>query len=184
MSTRHHIKMVAMMALWSLPALCAQPDSLSSPELKKNSVGLGFGIPYGILGGNLDINVAPNLDLSAGIGAAASAGVGYSFGLKYFFTPIERTFRPRISAYYGTNTAVEATTITFYSSSTEKKTYSGLNLGLGAQFMWGETKSNGLDFDIIYIATTGLDLEEWRDRGFTVEEPGKVKFSIGYRHGF
>ncbi|MFC2083539.1 hypothetical protein ACFLS9_00635 [Bacteroidota bacterium] len=146
----------------------------SQVVLKKNSFGFGFGIPYGILGGNIDINVVPNLNLSAGIGSTILAGIGYSFGIKYFFMPIEQTFRLRVSAYYGTNAAIE-----YSGDSKDNESFAGLNLGVGFQMMWGETKSNGLDFDIIYIATTGLDAKE---EG--VEEPVKVKISLGYRHGF
>ena len=146
----------------------------SQVVLKKNSFGVGLGIPYGVLGGNIDINVAPNLNLSAGIGTTVLAGIGYSCGFKYFFMPIERTFRPRVSAYYGVNTMIE-----YIGGSKDNESFSGVNLGVGAQWMWGKTKSKGLDFDIIYIATTGLDAEE---KG--VEEPDKVKISFGYRHGF
>ncbi len=162
-----------MTILLSSSVLWAQGESVLAPEIKKNSFGLGLGVPYGVLGANLDVNVAPNLNLSAGIGTTVLAGIGYSFGLKYFFMPIERTFRPRISAYYGVNTVVE------YIGGGDNESYVGINLGIGTQWMWGKTKSNGLDLDIIYIATTGLDAEE-----MGIEEPSKVKLSIGYRHAF
>ena len=51
----------------------------------------------------------------------------------------------------------------------------------------GETKSNGLDIDIIYGATTGYDIDELTEKygsRYTIEELGKVKVSIGYRHSF
>jgi hypothetical protein len=50
--------------------------------------------------------------------------------------------------------------------------------------MWGTSRKNGLDFDIIYIATTSFDIDELRDDGIVVEDPGKIKFSIGYRRTF
>ena len=52
------------------------------------------------------------------------------------------------------------------------------------QWLWGKTKWGGLDFDIIFIATSGLDVDKLRDEGFNVEEPGKFKIFIGYRHAF
>ena len=159
-----------------------QETSPDTSLLKKNSFGLGLGIPYGILGVNVDINAASNLNLSAGVGTTILAGIGYNVGLKYFFTPIEKTFRPRVSAYYGINSMV----LKEYGSGKEDEgeVYTGLSIGIGAQWMWGEDKSKGLDFDIIYIATTGFDVEELKKEGFAVEEYGKVKISIGYRHAF
>ena len=100
----------------------------SQVVFKKNSFGVGLGIPYGILGGNIDINVAPNLNLSAGIGTTVLAGIGYSFGFKYFFMPIERTFRPRVSAYYGVNTAIE-----YIGGSKDNESFTGVNIGAGFQ---------------------------------------------------
>jgi len=41
-----------------------------------------------------------------------------------------------------------------------------------------------LDFDIIYLASTGLDIDKLKDEGFKVDEPSKIKISIGYRHSF
>ncbi len=178
-----HISVIAMMVLLSSSVLWAQGEPISSSEMKKNSFGLGLGVPYGIFGANLDLNVAPNLNLSGGVGTTVFAGIGYNFGLKYFFTPIEQTFRPRISAYYGVNSMVLKEYIG-WNKEDEGESYTGISLGIGAQWMWGKTKSNGLDFDIIYLATSGIDVDELRDEGFDVEEPGKVKISIGYRHAF
>ena len=142
--------------------------------LKKNSLGVGLGFPYGFLGGNIDINIAPNFNLSAGLGSTIFAGMGYSFGCKYFLASVVRSFRPRVSAYYCVNTIVN-----YGSSLKDNESFTGLNLGLGFQLMWGRNKSNGFDFDIYYIATTSLEPEE-----VGVEAPGKVKVSLGYRYGF
>ncbi|MCP3683715.1 MAG: hypothetical protein GY861_13610 [bacterium] len=151
---------------------------------KKHSFGVGFGIPYGIVGGNFDVNLAPNLDLSMGLGTTIFAGMGYNFGLKYFLTPVDRTFRPRVSAYYGTNAMVAVETSGYYASTQEGESYKGLTLGFGSQWMWGKSKSNGLDLDIMFIATSGLNIDDLKKQGYDVNEPGKVKISIGYRRGF
>lgn len=167
-------------------ALRSQEPDADSPTFKKNSVGVGLGIPYGIIGANVDVNVLPNLNASAGLGTTVMAGVGYNFGLKYFFTDLGRAFRPRVSAFYGINAATEITKIYIGaggSSSTETQTYTGLSLGIGGQWMWGESKSFGLDFDVIWMATTGLDINKLRNQGYSfVEEPGKVKISLGFRY--
>lgn len=157
----------------------AQDETSETPEFDKNSWGLGFGIPYGVLGANIDVNVVDNLNLSFGLGTTVIAGVGYNFGFKYFFTSVENTMRPRILAFYGVN-AVS-------SIGDDTETYTGLSIGAGLQWMWGESKSSGMDVDIIYVATTGYDVDELEDRYggmYEIEEIGKVKLSIGYRHSF
>jgi hypothetical protein len=174
---KHIIVMLVLLSLVSLS--WAQEASEKAPVYDKNSWGLGFGIPYGVLGGNIDVNVAPNLNISFGIGTTIVAGIGYNAGLKYFFSSVENTLRPRILAFYGVNA--------MSSIGDDNESYTGLSIGAGFQWMWGDTKSNGLDIDIIYVATTGYDLdeleEEYGDR-YVIEEYGKVKFSIGYRHAF
>ena len=179
-----HVSVILVMIIFLLSSVSwAQESATNSGMLKRNSYGFGFGIPYGVLGANLDLNASPNLNLSAGLGTTILAGIGYNVGVKYFFTPIEKTFRPRISAYYGVNAAVEKTYIGI-SKEDEQETYAGLSIGIGAQWIFGKTKMSGFDFDIIFIATTGLDIDELRAEGFNVSEPGKVKISIGYRRMF
>jgi hypothetical protein len=175
------VSTIVMMILLSSSVLWAQGEPVLSPEMKLHSFGMGFGIPYGVLGANLDFNVAHNLNLTGGVGTTVLAGIGYNIGLKYFFTSVERSFRPRISAYYGVNAIVVKE---YGYKDDEGESYTGISLGLGAQWMWGEAKSNGLDFDAIYIATSGYDIDELRAEGFEVDEPGKVKVSIGYRRAF
>ncbi|MBI4429610.1 MAG: hypothetical protein HY562_10880 [Ignavibacteriales bacterium] len=179
-----HIPRIVLTSLLSLSALSAQEDSVSYVEPKKNSLGVGLGIPYGVLGANLDVNIVSTLYASMGIGTSALAGVAHNVGLKYFVLPVSEAWRPRVSAFYGTNTLAEITIVSSGSSTTDRKKYLGLSLGIGVQWMWGDAKSNGLDFDIIYIATRGLDIEGLRNQGFAIDEPTKVGFSLGYRHGF
>jgi len=149
----------------------------------KHSFGVGFGIQYGIIGANVDVNIARNLNVTAGLGTTVFAGAGYNLGLKYFLTPLNRTFRPRIAAYYGVN-AIIVKEYVGITKDDEGENYTGLSLGIGGQWMWGETKTNGLDFDIMYLATTGWDLDQLQAEGFDVDEPGKVRVSLGYRHAF
>ena len=160
--------LTAIIIIFILSSVIYSQES-SQVVLKKNSFGVGLGIPYGWLGGNIDVNVAPNLNVSAGIGTTILAGIAINFGFKYFIIPVERTFRPRVAAYYGVNGA----------NFDDNENFSGVNLGVGFQLMWGKTKSNGLDFDIIFIATSSIYDEEEVE-----ENTGNVGISLGYRHGF
>lgn len=178
-----HLSVIIIIIFLLSSVLWAQESVVDSELLKKNSFGLGLGVPYGVLGINLDINCAPNINLSAGVGTTIFAGVGYNIGLKYYLKSIENKFRPRISAYYGINSMVLKEYIGS-SKEDEGESYTGFSIGFGAQWMWGMNKLNGLDFDIIYIATSGIDVDELRAEGFSVDEPGKIKISIGYRRAF
>ena len=178
-----HLSVIFVISVFLTSFLFAQEQESEEMNLSENSWGIGLGIPYGVLGGNIDINVAPNFNLSAGIGTSIVAGLGYNIGLKYFFSSIKQSFRPRVSAYYGINSAV----LKKYPGGIkedEGEAFTGVSLGVGAQWMWGESKTSGLDFDIIYLASTGLDIDKLKDEGFDVDEPGKIKISIGYRHTF
>ena len=156
-----HVRVIVMVILFMTSLIYAQAS------FPANSMGFGLGIPYGILGANVDLNVIPNLNITAG------GGIGYSVGFKYFFRSIDYTCRPRASIYYGTN----AVKVTEYSGSDKEDDidlYDGLSLGIGTQWMWGLRKSNGLDLDMIFIVMTTLDEADEFTAGI----------SIGYRHAF
>ena len=148
-------------------------------KVRKNSFGLGLGIPYGILGVNMDFCVAPGIDLSLGIGSTLVAGIGYNAGVKYFFQPPEKKFRPKISAFFGTNTAIE-----FIGGDKDNEAYNGLSIGVGGQWLFGKSRRNGIDFDIFYYATRGYDLDEIEEEGYSIDEPADIGIAIGYRRTF
>jgi len=179
-----------MMALTlAFTAVQAGQIDANKVESSKKTYGIGFGIPYGVLGSNVDFNIAPNFNLTMGFGTTILAGMGYSFGAKYFLVGESGSFRPKISAFYGTNAIV--TDDSPYGITTEGEQYSGLTFGFGAQWMWGKSKKNGIDFDIMYIASSGAfskDDVDWNGYGSYDSagdsDPGRIKISIGYRRGF
>jgi hypothetical protein len=141
-------------------------------RIKESTIGIGMGLPYGTVGCNLDIKVAPGLKLSGGYGTTIKAGFGYIVGLKYFLTTPDQAFRPRLSAYYGTNQMVEY------------KKYHGLSFSVGAQYMWGQNKNRGFDLDIVFMATCDWDLDQLLENGILDDEPYNTTISIGYRYAF
>jgi hypothetical protein len=137
--------------------------------------------------------------------------MAYNFGAKFFLASQEHSFRPKISAYYGINSVLEmpATRPSYsydeynYKSGTSSKvnasarwrsssldgnykSYEGVTLGFGAEVMFGQSKANGLDFDIMYIATEGYadDMKALEDAGYAMTSTGRIKIAIGYRHAF
>ena len=174
--------LTALVVIMLATSLAAENFSEDQVKIKKTSWGVGFGIPYGILGSNVDYNVASNLDLSMGFGTTVLAGIGYNFGFKYHFAQPGVGFRPRVGAYYGVNAMVVKESP--WGLIDEGESFTGLTLTVGGQWMWGNKKSNGLDFDLALIASTGLDVDKLNMQGYDVSEPGRIKISVGYRHAF
>jgi len=133
------------------------------------SVGAGFGVPYGTLGINLEINLLPYLSLSGGLGTTVYAGVGWSAGARGYFRKPGPMWRPRISAFYGIN-AVYAEDL----GNPNNKSYPGVTIGLGQMILW---KRHGFDLDIMYVVNSRIDNEH-------PEDYSKVKINIGYRFAF
>lgn len=70
-------------------------------ESKKSfvSIGFGYGIPYGVLGGGIEITPVEQVGFTAGVGYALE-GVGYSFGLRVY--PLRKNpWAPYLAGYYG-----------------------------------------------------------------------------------
>lgn len=157
------------------------------PISKTGSLGVGLGIPYGILGVNGEFTIGANVTLTGGVGTTILAVTGYNFGIKYYLKEIGNTWRPRISAYYGTN-GILAVKVLYWSTREDiEEVHNGLTLGIGQQWMWGDTKSHGLDLDFMYIISSGIydRIDELKsDMGLDIEKPGRFKLSIGYRYGF
>jgi hypothetical protein len=149
------------------------------------SIGVGFGMPYGILGFNLDIQLYRPLYLTGGIGTGIFVTPMYNVGTKIFLRSGNYKWRPRISAYYGT------TGMMVYEdySSTTRERFHGLTAGLGQQWTLGITKTWGIDFDILYIIDNSQllnRLDELKAQGYTFdfEATGRIKVSFGLRYCF
>lgn len=141
---------------------------------KIGSIGAGYGIGYGILGVNLEINTFPGLALTAGLGTALFFDYAYAVGAKWYFLPSAKNWRPRISVYYGTNTLVIVDDL---ESGTEYAyTAVGVTTGIGIQRMWGDAKRNGIDFDLLFVVSTTATEK--------VETWNRFKLQTGYRFAF
>lgn len=152
---------------------------------KTGSFGVGIGIPYGTFGLNFDVALpVENVYLTVGFGTTIFAGAGFGFGAKYYLREIGNTWRPRIIAVYGTNSMILDD-----DGDLDGEQFSGLNIGVGQQWTWGDTKKHGMDLDFIYILTNG-DFDRKYDRLLEDDyysissKPGRLKVSLGYRYCF
>ena len=131
------------------------------------NAGVGFGVPYGILGFNLELNVLPYLSVTGGLGSTIFAGTGYNVGIKAYLRKPGPVWRPRASAYYGINGILVEDDFEY------GEKFSGITLGIGQLWLW---QQHGLDFDLMYLVTS--ELFDYDD------SVGKIKISIGYRYAF
>lgn len=177
-------RIALMMAMLLLFSSFAQADEWDEEvEIRHNSFGIGVGIPYGVLGANLDIQTFRNLNFSGGLGHTIIGGFAWNLGCKFYFRSPEQKFRPRVSAYYGVNAGTTKDFI-FDDAEDDVDLYRGLTVGIGAQWLLGRSRTNGLDFDIMFILTTDWDEQELKEQGFDTDNVKNPKFSIGYRHAF
>ena len=151
----------------------------------KGSIGLGFGIPYGLLGFNFDIRLYKNLYFTGGLGTGIFVTPMYNFGSKFILRSGNYKWRPRLSAYYGTYGLAY---IEGYNS-TIRETFSGFTVGLGQQWTLGITKTWGIDFDILYIVDDSVfekRIQELKSQGYELEMASNrnIKISLGVRYCF
>lgn len=151
------------------------------------SVGLGFGIPYGKLGVNIDLKLLSVLYANAGIGTGIFVTPMYSAGLKCYFLSGSHKFRPRVLANYGT------TSMLYLEDNSgdviERSSFNSILLGTGFQYALDIKNAFAFDFDIIYIVNnSGLEAraQELRNQGydFEINATGHIKVSFGIRYVF
>lgn len=148
---------------FAVSAHAVEPDEISQPS--KLSISTGLGIPYGILGANLNYRTSDAAEFFGGIGSW-----GPSFGARFF--PSDQTPTFHLSLFYGPNVFVS----TCYSCDDIEEGYSGLNASLGVS---PEVGQDGWEFDVVLILTSAA-----YEEGNYEEEGSNVKLSFGYRWGF
>ena len=122
------------------------------PEISNNdsrgSLGIGIGVPYGVLGLNGDLRMLGNLEASVGVGTTMYDHVGIEGGLRYVLTSASDPFKPRLSCFYGTNNIVY-----FDLNEDLRRDYSGMALGFGFRYLPPGLKL-GCDVDVLYLIPT------------------------------
>jgi hypothetical protein len=160
---------------------------LSSLYKTKGIYGFGLGVQYGVIGGSIELN-APFGYSSAflGIGTTGFSGLGWAVGTRFYPLDFSSKFLPRLTLCYGTNSilAIEKQSDFNLSDKKDYESGTGFSIGAGLKWLFGETHSWGMDFDIYYILNTSLTdrLEELKNQGYidmNGEEP-KIDIAIGF----
>jgi hypothetical protein len=111
-------------------------------------LGLGFGMPYGLLGANVELMLGQTVGVYGGLGTLVVApDMGYQFGMRVYLLPMECPFRFRLGLGYGTAAIFlwqeqSSNVILHY------EVASGVQPSVG--FEWRLSRIFSLDFDVIY----------------------------------
>ena len=118
---------VMLTASLSVQNSLAQTPFQASTPLDQVSIGIGAGLDYGGIGGNLNYYPTKSIGLFAGLGYAI-AGVGVNGGLKFRYIPKkpEARVRPYGLAMYGYNAGIAV-----LNASQHNKLFYGPSFGAG-----------------------------------------------------
>lgn len=137
--------------------------SVSTTTLGASTVsfGPGVGIPYGVIGCNLEVDFFEYFGICAGVGISPE-GIGSAIGGRIYLAGADSRVRPRLGYYRGTVGAVEY-------AWDEYEDVRGNAIGVGLLIKINDRIS--MDGEIIYI-------ESWE---YAEEPDSRYKISVGVR---
>lgn len=157
----------------------AQDEILLPRTIDATSFGMGVGLDYGGIGGNVMIYPQRNIGIFGGFGYAL-AGFGYNVGTKLRIISKKSTIDPFAMAMYGYNAAIYVK-----DASTYDKLFYGPTLGVGLDFHSRRKSSYWSLALIVPIRSSSVntyidDLKDHHGVTFKNELP-PIGISVGYR---
>lgn len=136
-------------------------------------LGVGLGVPYGMLGFNLSFRVNDLLEASGGYGSAGDGFKGWAVGGRVYPFPELKRFRPRLAAFYG---VVGRVTVEDNATDTNRTIDVFEGFALGGGFEWKFFSRHSLDLDLFY--STGEAPEKYKT------DDSHRRISLGYGYHF
>ncbi len=133
--------LLVLISLFAGTTIKAQDNHLSSMK-GESSLGIGNGLPYGVLGIRFGTNLVDNLCLFGGLGYQIY-GVGYNMGLLKDFESNSLT-QFYLTGMYGTNVAIKVKGLSEYDN-----VYTGATLGMGIKINSRKTEGNFWDIGLL-----------------------------------
>ncbi len=181
---------ICLLCLFVLSFTISQAQQTSqdykAEHLPNATLGVGFGLPYGWAGFNLEIPVYRRLFVPAGGGLIFSNDPYaqgfmiepcYNIGLGVGLAKPFQLWQPKLLALYGINGFAAGVTPKNSYEPIHRKTYRGVTLGLSNAFMFGKMRRNGFSVDVLYIVSSGFYAEH-------EDKYGRFKIGLAYKHGF
>ena len=156
------MKKCLMVCIGAVAVLCCFTGSASAQD-NEQAIGIGVGIPYGVLGVNYEVALNDYVAGTAGLGFAIE-GLGWFAGGRLYY-PVSDKFRARLTAGYGV-TAI----VTGFGSDT----LTGFAGGPGLDWRFGEKWS--FQSDVLFITYDEPD-------GVSADG-GNVKVALGFARRF
>jgi hypothetical protein len=135
-------------------------------------LGVGLGIPYGLIGFNLSFRVNSLIEATAGYGTARNGFKAWAVGGRlYPFKDLDK-FRPRLSALWGIVGTVRQDLL-----NDEHRTIDVFEgFAIGAGFDWTFFERHSIDLDLFYASA-----RKSRRYGLESEDHSTVSLGYGYR---
>lgn len=153
--------LLVFIAVFLFAGLSSAEEPLKDTQ-ERFRLGLGVGIPYGVLGVNLELLPEDIIALTAGAGVGVDSP-GWAAGIRLYPLKKAGKISPRLSVYYGTVAVL--------------KDSNGYNMDTGAAYGAGFdyklSNNRGMDFELLYV-----DYET--PEGYIEKDGGDIKLSIGY----
>ncbi len=149
------------------------------------ALGLGWGIPYGVLGGFVEFRPISYFSVCGGLGTTIFSGLGWTVGTKVYVLEQGYMARPFGSAYYGINGIVSVRDQYYNSILSER--YRGFTFGGGVNMSFDEMRKHEILIELLYIINPEFyDRIDVLDQTYDFAEFGlfPVKFAIGYAYRF
>ncbi|CAG1065348.1 hypothetical protein BAC1_00929 [uncultured bacterium] len=125
--------------------------------------GIGVGVPFGGIGGNVEAMLNRYFSVSLGMGIAAG-NLGWAGGIKAYPIGSDQKVSPRLSAYYGTVAVLDF--------GDHEEVDEGAAYGVGLS--WRNHPKTRVEFDLLYI-----DYDP--PAGFVMEDGSDINLMLGYR---
>jgi hypothetical protein len=142
------------------------------------AIGIGFGLPYGGMGGKLSYNPADQFTLFGGLGYNF-LGVGFNGGFLYSF-PTSTQTEVYVTGMYGYNAVMNVEGFSNY-----QKTYGGPSFGFGVKINSLRKEGAYWDLSLLIPARSQSFKDTWDEvkRNPYIEvtsDPWPILFSFGY----
>jgi hypothetical protein len=159
------------------------PTASSESSTFSGSIAAGLGIPYGVLGGGFTLGI-DYAQLIAGVGTSIYAGAGYSAGLRLHILDSSHSWRPHLTAVYGT------TAIYKISGAVDLKgVLRGFAVYVGVDQDVGEPGGFFMTYGVGFITHEALPasvkntLANYGEKEPSMGVPIKFLIAVGYRFG-
>ena len=152
------------LALFGQQAGAEEQTATSNHPFRNIRIGIGVGIPYGVIGANFEIDPNDYLGLTAGLGISpVSADPGWVFGGRFYLSEREATTRFRLTLLHGIVGFV--TNETSSDKTGYEKAIVGNALGIGLNYE-PEGSKWSCDFDLMF---PNFKVSERLKRGIAVQ---------------